>query len=123
MVQTISIVVSLVAIGFILWWFFGQREAEAKLAENVDGVQVVEITVDGGYQPRTVQLKAGMLAKLVFNRKDPSSCLEEVLLPDFGVAQMLTLGKKTEITIDPSKAGEYKYTCGMQMFSGKVVVK
>lgn len=123
MVQIISISVSLAAIAFIVWWFFGQHEADAKLAEEVNGVQVVEIIVDGGYQPRTVQLKAGVPAKLVFNRKDPSSCLEEVLFPDFGVAQMLTLGKKTEITIDPSKAGEYKYTCGMQMFSGKVVVK
>ena len=123
MEQIISLIVSLLAIGFIVWWFFGNREDAARLAEEVGGVQTVEILVDGGYQPRTVQLKAGIPAKLVFNRKDPSGCLEEVLLPDFGISRMLPLGEKTEITIDPSEAGEFKYTCGMQMFSGKVVVK
>jgi len=121
--QIISIVISLLAITFIVWWFFGRRDAEATLATQANGVQVIEIMVDGGFTPRTVQLKAGVPAKLIFNRKDPSSCLEEVLLPDFGVAQMLPLGEKTAITIAPNTVGEYKYSCGMQMFSGKVVVK
>ncbi len=123
MEKYISIIASLLAIGFIVWWFFGKREDDAKLAEDVGGVQTVEIMVDGGYLPRTVQLKAGVPAKLVFNRQDPSGCLDEVLLPDFGISRMLPLGEKTEITINPSRAGEFKYTCGMQMFSGKVVVK
>lgn len=123
MEQVISLVVSFLAIGFIVWWFFGQREDAAQTAEEVGGVQTVEILVDGGYMPRTIQLKAGIPAKLVFNRQDPSGCLDEVLLPDFGVSKMLPLGQKTEITINPSQSGEFKYTCGMQMFSGKVVVK
>ena len=123
MEKFISIVVSLLAIGFVVWWFFGKREDDAMSAEEIDGVQTVEIVVDGGYLPRTVQLKAGVPAKLVFNRKDSSACLEEVLLPDFGVSKTLVLGQKTEITIDPSQVGEFKYTCGMNMFSGKVVVK
>lgn len=123
MEQIISLVASLLAIGFIVWWFFGRRSDEARNAEVTDGVQTIEILVDGGYKPRTVALRAGIPAKLVFHRKDPSGCLEEVLLPDFGIAQKLELGQKTEINIDPGIAGEYKFTCGMQMFSGKVVVK
>lgn len=118
-----SLVMSALAIAFIVWWFFGKRQGEAVAAEIADGVQTVEIMVDGGYQPRVVQLAAGVPAKLVFNRKDPSGCLEEVLLPDFGVSQALKLGEKTVIEIGPQAAGEYKYTCGMQMFSGQVVVK
>ena len=123
MEKFISIIVSLLSIGGIVWWFFGKRDDDAQTATEIDGVQTVEIMVDGGYLPRTVQLKAGIPAKLVFNRKDPSACLEEVLLPDFGVSKALVLGQKTEIAIDPSQAGEFKYTCGMHMFSGKVVVK
>lgn len=123
MEKLISVIASLAAISFIVWWFFGKRAEAAQTAEEVGGVQTIEILVDGGYLPRTVQLKAGVPAKLVFNRKDPSACLDEVLLPDFGVSKLLPLGQKTEITIDPSQAGEFKYTCGMQMFSGKVVVK
>ena len=123
MEKFISIIISLLAIGSIVWWFFGKREDGATVAEVIDGVQTIEIMVDGGYLPRTVQLKAGIPAKLVFNRKDPSACLEEVLLPDFGVSKALVLGQKTEISIDPSEVGDFKYTCGMHMFSGKVVVK
>jgi len=123
MEKLISILASLATIGFIVWWFFGKRDDAAQTAEEVGGVQTIEILVDGGYLPRTIQLKVGVPAKLVFNRKDPSACLEEVLLPDFGVSKALALGEKTEITIDPSQSGEFKYTCGMQMFSGKVVVK
>lgn len=123
MEKIISLVISLVAIGFVVWWFFGKREDEAQAAEETDGIQKVEILVDGGYKPQTVQLKTGVPAKLIFNRKDPSACLEEVLLPDFGIAKKLPAGKKTEISISPDKIGEFKYTCGMQMFSGKVVVK
>ena len=123
MEKFISIIISLLAIGSIVWWFFGKREDGATVAEVIDGVQTIEIMVDGGYLPRTVQLKAGVPAKLVFNRKDPSACLEEVLLPDFGVSKALVLGQKTEISIDPSEVGDFKYTCGMHMFSGKVVVK
>ena len=122
MEQIISLVVSGLLVAFIMWWFFGKQSDQAVFAAEIDGVQTVEILVDGGYQPRTVQLKAGIPAKLVFNRKDPSGCLEEVLLPDFGVAKALPLGEKTGIEITPAQAGEFKYTCGMQMFSGKVVV-
>jgi plastocyanin domain-containing protein len=121
--KIVSLIVSAAAIGFILWWFFGKRKEEAQTAEQTGGVQQIEITVDGGYQPRVTQLKAGVPAKLVFNRKDPSACLEEILMPDFGVAQKLPHGQKTTIDIEDPKPGTYKYTCGMQMFSGEVVVK
>ncbi len=121
--KIVSLVTSALAIGFIVWWFFGKHQDEAQVAEMAEGVQTVEILVDGGYQPRVVQLAAGVPARLIFNRKDPSGCLEEVLLPDFGVSRALPLGEKTMIEIGPQTAGEYKYTCGMQMFSGQVVVK
>jgi plastocyanin domain-containing protein len=121
--KIISLVVSIAAAGFIGWWFFGKRQETAIVAAVVDGTQTVEITVNGGYQPRVVQLKAGMPAKLIFDRQDPSSCLEEVQLPDFGVSQTLPVGQKTEINIGPQQPGQYKYTCGMQMFSGQVVIK
>jgi plastocyanin domain-containing protein len=121
--KILSIVISVLAGGFIAWWFFGKRRDEAQMAEQSGGIQQIEITVDGGYLPRVVQLKAGVPAKLIFTRRDPSACLEEVLLPDFGVSRNLAVGQKTTIEITPDKPGEYKYTCGMQMFSGQVIVK
>jgi len=121
--KILSLIISVLAAAFIVWWFFGQRKAAVVVANESHGMQQIEITVDGGYQPQVIQLKAGVPAKLVFHRKDPSSCLEEVLLPDFGVAKSLPVGEKTTVEIKPDKPGQYKYTCGMQMFSGQVVVK
>lgn len=123
MEKTLSLLISAAAIGFIIWWFFAGRREAAQAATESGGVQQIEITVDGGYQPRVIQLKAGVPAQLVFHRKDPSACLEEVLMPDFGIAQMLPVDQKTPINIEAPKPGEYKYTCGMQMFSGQVTVK
>ena len=121
--KVVSLVASAAAILLIVWWFFGKRQSATEVATDVDGVQQIEITVDGGYMPQVAQIKSGVPARLIFNRKDPSGCLEEVLLPGFGVSKMLVLGKKNIIDIGPQVPGEYKYTCGMQMFSGKVVVK
>ena len=121
--KILSLGLSAAAIGLILWWFFGKRHEAATIAKQAGGVQQIEITVDGGYSPQIVQLKAGLPAKLIFHRKDPSSCLEEVSLPDFGIIQKLALGQKTTIELKAPKAGSYKYTCGMHMFSGQVVVK
>lgn len=111
-------------IGFILWWFFGKRdqsEAEATMSDN--NKQEVEVMVNGGYVPNTVVLKQGVPASIVFNRQDPSGCFSHVVFPDFGVNEELPVNEKHAIEIDTSKPGEYQYTCGMNMFFGKVVVK
>ncbi len=110
-------------ISLIVWWFFGKHTSEA-VAATVDGnQQSVEITVDGGYTPNVITLKRGVPANLIFLRKDPSGCLEEVVIPDFGVSSKLPVNKPLTIKINPMEAGEFKYACGMNMFFGKVVVK
>ncbi|HEU5121629.1 MAG TPA: cupredoxin domain-containing protein [Candidatus Saccharimonadales bacterium] len=121
--KIIVITAAVLLIGFIVWWFFGKRQIEATAATIAHGQQTVEIKVDGGYVPNTVTLKQGVPAKLVFNRKDPSTCLDEVVFPDFGIHEALPVNARHEIPLDTSKPGEYKYACGMNMFFGKVVVK
>ena len=111
-------------IGFIVWWFFGERkisETEALMSE--DNKQEVAVVVNGGYIPNTVVLKQGVPASIVFDRKDPSGCFSHVMFPDFGINEELPVGKQHAIEIDTSKAGEYQYACGMNMFHGKVVIK
>ena len=115
---------STLLIGFILWWFFGKRqssETEAVMSEN--NKQKVEVVVSGGYTPNTVVLKQGVPANIVFDRKDPSGCFSHVTFPDFGINEELPVGEQHAIEIDTSKAGQYQYSCGMNMFHGKVIIK
>ncbi len=94
--------------------------------ETDNGVTVeglVEIIVDGGYLPAVNTVPVGKEIVLSFLRKDPSACLEEVLLSDFGIRRALPLNKAELVTIIPTEAKEYEYSCGMNMFKGKIIAK
>ena len=109
-------------IGAELWWFMFSKTKSQK-ARVEQGIQSVDILVDGGYTPDRIEVTAGEPVQLNFYRKDPSSCLEQVLLPDFNKALDLTLDRTTSVEIVPEKPGEYTFTCGMNMYRGVVVAE
>lgn len=102
---------------FTYWFFLMKKEKETIVADSV------EIIVEGGYSPENISLAKGKSTKITFLRKDPSSCLEEVVLGDFHIRKYLPLNQPVTIEINPKKTGEYKYSCGMNMYHGKIVVK
>lgn len=106
-------------VGLELWWFLLSKP-KAKKSTLDQGVQKLTIQVDGGYEPSQVVVKVGQPVQLNFFRRDPSSCLEKVLLPDFRIAADLPLNQETAIEFTPDKPGEYPFTCGMNMFRGVV---
>jgi plastocyanin domain-containing protein len=108
-------------IGLELWWFLLSKPKSQK-AEANHGIQEMTITVDGGYEPSRVVVNVGQPVRLNFLRRDPSGCLEKVLLPDFHIAQELDLDQVTSIEFTPETPGEYAFTCGMNMFRGVVEV-
>lgn len=109
-------------IGLELWWFLLNRP-KSRQATSQGGIQEVTVTVDGGYEPSQIVVQAGQPVRLNFDRRDPSSCLEEVLLPDFHIAQPLALNQVTSIDFTPTTPGKYEFTCGMHMFRGVVEVQ
>lgn len=117
------------AIAWVNWYFFVAGRAVATAAPaptgtaGAAGVQRVAITVDGGYSPNTVRVKAGQAVQLVFDRKDTSSCSEEIVFPDFGVRRFLPTGKETVIEVTPAKPGRYEFMCGMSMLRGSLVAE
>ncbi len=110
-------------IGFILWWFFGKRTVRELEAGMRGNKQEVEVVINGGYIPNTVVFKKGVPGRILFHRKDPSNCFNEIVFPDFGVNKRLVIGETYPIDIDTSMPGEYQYACGMNMFFGKVIIK
>lgn len=109
-------------IGLELWWFLLSKPKSRKV-EAHEGIAEITVTVDGGYEPSRIVVQAGQRVKLNFLRRDPSSCLEEVRLPDFHIAQNLPLNKVTTIEFTPTQPGSYEFACGMNMFRGVIEVQ
>ncbi|MGB7441503.1 MAG: cupredoxin domain-containing protein [Coleofasciculaceae cyanobacterium] len=112
----------LALIGVELWWFIFSK-SKAQSAQTHQGIQELDITVDGGYMPDRIVVQAGQPVRLNFFRQDPSSCLEKVLLPDFHQAADLHLNQTTSVEFTPEKPGSYTFHCGMNMFRGVVEVR
>ncbi len=115
--KIIVTIVGLAGIIFTYWFFLMKKENVVEATSDS-----VDIMVDGGYTPEVISIPQGKITKLNFFRKDPSGCLEEVVLPDFKVKKYLPVNKTTAIEITPQKKGEFVYSCGMNMFHGKIIV-
>jgi plastocyanin domain-containing protein len=117
-----KIIVTLVGIGLIgleLWWFLLTQPQSRKVSTQ-SGIQEITITVDGGYEPSQILVRAGQPVRLNFDRKDPSSCLEEVKFPELHIAQALPLNQVSTIEFTPTQPGDYSFTCGMNMYRGLI---
>lgn len=108
---------SIVGIVYTYWFFLMKKEQVVEVTSDS-----VDITVSGGYQPEVISIPKGKTTKINFFRKDPSSCLEEVVLSDFKIRKYLPQNKKVTVEITPQKLGEYPFSCGMYMFHGKIKV-
>lgn len=111
------------AVIWVNWYFFIADRGAVKSAASVGGVQEVSITVHGGYEPRTVRIRAGVPARLLFDRQETSGCSEEVVFPDFGIRKFLPAYETTPVEIRAAAPGTYGFTCGMSMLHGTLVVE
>lgn len=84
--------------------------------------ETIKILVDGGYKPANIRLKKGKTTTLKIIRRDPSSCLEEIILPDFKIKKYLPLNEEVSISLTPQKKGDFGFHCGMNMYHGRIIV-
>ncbi|OMH31770.1 cupredoxin domain-containing protein [Motiliproteus sp. MSK22-1] len=112
-------IVGLLLIGLIVWWFWLYKPAEVRAEEGV----ITVIVEDGAYQPSRISLPAGLPAKICFLRKDASPCAGTVVFADFNISEELPLNKQKEINLPAMTAGNYDFTCQMQMYRGALLVE
>jgi plastocyanin domain-containing protein len=56
-------------------------------------------------------------------RKVEATCGNELLIQDYGIKRELPLNQPVVVEFTPAKSGELKFSCGMDMLRGKIIVK
>ena len=120
--QIVVTIVGLLLIAGVAWFFFGEREKVVAQA-GAGGVQVLRVTVKGGYAPDRLVVKRGRPVRIEFDRQETSSCSDTVVFGDFGISRPLPAFQTTAVQFTPEKAGTYEFTCGMSMMRGKLIVE
>lgn len=114
------VVAALALTGLIAWYFFGPKQS--RRAALQDGVQVVKITVKGGYSPDLVEVEPGVPVRLMFDRQESGDCSSRVVIPDFKVNEQLPAFASTTVELLPRQEGDIRFACGMNMISGTIRV-
>ncbi len=82
----------------------------------VDGKQIIEIKVKGGYSPEHSVAKAGIPTIVRFDTNGTFDCSSSVRIPDLDVTKNLPQTGSTDIDIGTPKAGIINGICGMGMY-------
>ncbi len=113
--------VGVILTGLLGWYFFGPKRAGR--VELQDGVQVVRVTLNGGYSPDLIDgVRPGVPVRVLFDRQESGDCTSRVVMPDFKVNAALPAYRTTAVEFVAPQAGEYRFTCGMNMVSGTIRV-
>ena len=95
----------------------------AAFAQRKPAVQSAKVTITRmGYEPATITLKRGVPARITFLRTTDDTCATEVVFADYGINRALPLNQPVTVSLTP-RAGEFAFTCGMNMHRGKMIVQ
>ena len=95
-------------------------DAQSRKAARSQSAKVV--IGNYGYDPASIRLKRGVPAKVTFLRISESTCATEIVFAEYGIRRELPLNQAVTVTFTPRKAGEFSFTCGMNMHRGKLIV-
>ena len=113
----------LAAIGWVIWYFFLGERRRVRAAAGAGGVQEIQVLVKGGYEPDVIVVEKGRPVRVDFYRDETASCSDTVVFGDFGIARPLPAFQTTPVEFTPEQAGEFTFTCGMNMLRGKLIVE
>ncbi len=111
---------------YVLWSFQGallqNNSAADTHVEVVDGVQVVNSTLQSGRYP-DITVQAGVPVKWVIDAPEGSinGCNNRILIQDYGIEYTFHMGENI-IEFTPASAGTVHYSCWMGMIRGNIFV-
>ncbi|WP_119419733.1 cupredoxin domain-containing protein [Desertibaculum subflavum] len=117
------LIVGLLAVAFIVWFFWLKRTKGVRAGETSGGYQEAMILVKGGYTPDTIIVSRGKPVRLNFRREETASCSERVIFEAFGKSAHLPTGEQVAVELMPRQAGEFGFACPMGMFRGRLIVE
>lgn len=84
----------------------------------------IKITIGpNGFQPASVKADAAKSLTLAITRAAQPNCGNRIVFPSLGIARDLPLGETILIELPAQPAGELRFTCGMGMYKGQIVVE
>jgi plastocyanin len=95
---------------------------EADVTKETAPKVKIEVT-QTGYSPNVIRVKKGVPVELDVHNPLENSCLSTLNMPDFNMNNVNLKVGTTTLSFTPSNTGEYTFSCGMDMFKGKIIVE
>lgn len=99
------------------------KVSDGGTADNVsmvDGKQVIEVNVKGGYSPKKTIAKAGVPTVIKFNTNGTFDCSSAVRIPSMGISKNLPPSGATEVDLGTPKVATLDGVCAMGMYSFQI---
>lgn len=109
--------------GVVLFSGHSSSQVSAGTADNVsmvDGKQVIEMNVKGGYSPKKTIAKAGLPTVIKFNTNGTFDCSSAVRIPSMGISKNLPPSGTTEVDLGTPKVATLQGVCVMGMYSFQI---
>jgi P-type Cu+ transporter len=120
--KTLTLTVAILALAGCQAPKSDNSEAPTASTPGATNTQKFTITVDNGFSPETLEVKAGVPVEITFDTIH-RSCATEVIFEGMDLKTSLTEGQKSVLTFPAKPAGTYKYACPMNMLTGKIVAR
>lgn len=122
----ISIIISGLLIGGTLWFVSnksgdGANTGDTSSVSVIAGKQIIDISAKGGYSPRVISAKAGMLTTLRVKTNGTFDCSASLVIPKLSYQKILQSSGIEEIAITSEQAqGTMRGLCSMGMYNFQI---
>jgi plastocyanin domain-containing protein len=87
---------------------------------QIDGKQIIDVQVKGGYTPKRTTAKAGVPTILRFNTNGTFDCSSAVRIPSIGISKNLPPSGTIEIDLGTPQVAILQGVCAMGMYSFQI---